>query len=106
MRSPSRPRPDLHTSHRAALPPRDADYNRGRDLPRLLAMWPEDLADISLEGRTALVRRLASVLRRERQRGLAGDWTYDLARHRQLLIAHRAEQAALLAAKWQFATRR
>ncbi len=70
-------------------------YDRTRDLPRLLPLWPEDLADISVDGRRALVGRLASVLRRERQRGAAGDWSYDLARHRQLLTAYRAECDAL-----------
>ena len=71
-----------------------AAYVRRRDLPRLLPIWPEDLADLSLAGRAKLVARLANSLRRERQRGLAGDWCYDLSRHRQLVIAHAAERQA------------
>jgi hypothetical protein len=70
------------------------NYQRARDLPRLFPLWPDELAEESLAGRAALVQRLHTALRRERQRGLCGDWAYDLARHRQLLIAYRAEHAA------------
>jgi hypothetical protein len=35
-------------------------------------------------------------LRVERQRGIAGHWTYDLARHARLLRAYRAETTAYL----------
>jgi hypothetical protein len=35
-------------------------------------------------------------LRIERQRGIAGHWAYDLARHAQLLSAYRAETADYL----------
>ena len=66
-------------------------YVRARDLPRLVPLWPEELSDETGEGRQRLVLRLHSLLRRERQRGLNGDWSYDLARHRQLLVAYRAE---------------
>lgn len=69
-------------------------YVRSRDLPRLLPLWPEESADGGLESQGRLVARLRIMLRRERQRGIAGDWCYDLARHRQLLVAWRAEAAA------------
>jgi hypothetical protein len=46
-----------------------------------------------------LLARLRCALRRERQRGLSGHWTYDLARHAQLLRAYRADVAACLNAK-------
>lgn len=87
----------MRSSNRAAHPfarSHQPAYVRRRDLPRLLPIWPEDLADVSIDGRAKLVARLGNLLRRERQRGLAGDWCYDLSRHRQLVIAHRAEWQA------------
>lgn len=66
-------------------------YNRERDLPVLLAVWPCELDDRSLEGQGRLTALLRSALRRERQRGLRGHWTYDLARHARLLRAYECE---------------
>jgi len=68
-------------------------------LARLLPLWPVELADNSVAGcekRVALLRR---ALRLERQRGLAGNWTYDLSRHAGLLACYRAEVASLEARK-------
>jgi hypothetical protein len=79
------------------------NYSRTRDLPRILPMWPADLLDCTINGRKRLVARLHSALRQERRRGLAGDWCYDLARHRQLLIAYRAERAILILASKSYA---
>ena len=84
----------MRSAHTAIKPPAVKNkntYDRQRDLPRLLPLWPEELADNSLDGRAKLVARLGNLLRRERQRGLVGDWCYDLARHRQLLSAYKAE---------------
>lgn len=78
----------VRTAHRSA-------YDRERDLPRLVALWPADLADTSRGARLRLLAKLRSALRRERQRGLAGHWCYDLARHAGLLAAYREEAAAL-----------
>lgn len=75
--------------------PTPATYDRERDLPRLTSVWPAELADRSHQGRARLVGRLRRALREERQRGLAGHWTYDLARHAQLLAAYRVEIAEL-----------
>ena len=67
-------------------------YDRDRDLPRLIAVWPHELGpDQSIDG-PAILRKLQAALRAERQRGLAGHWTYDLARHSQLVAAYRAER--------------
>ena len=74
-----------------------AAYVRDRDLPRLTPLWPAEIADTSPAGLTQLVARLSQALRRERQRGLARHWSYDLARHRSLVIATREERARLLA---------
>jgi hypothetical protein len=92
----------LHRT-RTAITPASLPYDRARDLPRLMPLWPEDVDDVSLNARVALVGRLAALLRRERQRGLAGAWGYDLARHRQLLLAWRAERAALRLLAWNIA---
>ncbi len=69
----------------------DARYDRGRDLPGLLALWPWEIDDPSAEGRRRLLALLRRALRLERQRGIAGHWTYDLARHARLLAAYRSE---------------
>lgn len=77
-------------------PPR---YDRDWDLPRLLAVWPQEIADLSIEGRALILGRLEQALRAERQRGVAGHWSYDVARHAQLIVARRAEAGALAAAR-------
>jgi hypothetical protein len=59
------------------------------------AALASDIQDTSFEGRSKLVALLERALRAERRRGLAGHWTYDLARHLQLLDACRAEKRAL-----------
>ncbi len=68
-------------------------YDRARDLPLLLPIWPAELADISAAGRERMIALLRRALRAERSRGLAGHWTYDLARHVQLRSALDAEIA-------------
>lgn len=72
-------------------------YERPRDLPRLLPMWPEELRIDDLAAHRRLVARLRRALRAERQRGEAGHWTYDLARHAALLSAYRFELSELAA---------
>lgn len=76
-------------------PPRAAaSYQRARDLPRLLPLWPHEIETTSVAEHGRLLDRMRRALRMERQRGIAGHWTYDLARHAQLLCAYRAETAA------------
>ena len=58
---------------------------------QLLPLWPRELADKTLAGRGKRVALLRKALRAERQRGLAGHWTYDLARHWGLLRWYRIE---------------
>nr|PZN85721.1 MAG: hypothetical protein DIU57_06060 [Pseudomonadota bacterium] len=74
-----------------------ASYDRKRDLPGLLALWPWEIEDTSLEGHRRLVDLLRRALRQERQRGLKGHWTYDVARHARLLSAYKCEFAAFKA---------
>ncbi len=76
---------------------RPSRYDRAWDLPRLLAVWPRDLEDLSIPGRERMLARLKQALRAERQRGVAGHWTYDVSRHAQLIAAFRVEAAELAA---------
>jgi uncharacterized protein YcaQ len=74
---------------------RPATYDRTRDLPRLLPLWPDETTIHTQGAQTALIARLRRALRAERQRGIAGHWTYNLARHADLLRAYRAELAGV-----------
>jgi hypothetical protein len=80
-----------------AFRPAARPYNRAADLRRLLPLWPEELADASIAGRTRLLQMLERALRAERQRGIGGHWTYDLSRHASLWAALQTERAALTA---------
>ena len=70
-------------------------YDRNRDLPRLLALWPEDAARLARSDLADVISRLARAIRAERRQALAGRWTYDLARHAALIRAHSTELEAL-----------
>lgn len=72
-----------------------AEIDRRCALGRLLPLWPHELEDESVPARLRIVAKLRKALRAERRRGLAGHWTYDLARHVELLRLYRAELAAL-----------
>jgi hypothetical protein len=71
-------------------------YRRERDLPALLPLWPHEMQIASPADHARLLARMRRALRVERQRGIAGHWTYDLARHARLLRAYRAETTAYL----------
>jgi hypothetical protein len=73
-----------------------APYRRDRDLPSLLPLWPHEMQIACLADHARLLARMRRALRAERQRGIAGHWTYDLARHSRLLRAYRAETIAYL----------
>lgn len=66
-------------------------YDRRTELPRVLPLWPHELDDESTEGRRLILSKLRRALRAERRRGIAGHWTYDLARHVELLRVYRLE---------------
>jgi len=100
MQSSSNGRPVFKVGSRAGMatwrgpdcrPIAAACYERRRELAKLLPLWPHELSDESPAGRRRLVRELRKALRAERRRGVAGHWTYDLARHAQLLRAYRIE---------------
>ena len=80
-----------------AIRPARPEYDRRTTLCSVLALWPQEIEDDSLAGRLLIVAKLRRALRAERQRGLAGHWTYDLARHAELLRAYKQELRALSA---------
>ncbi len=75
--------------------PSRPEYDRRTAVARVLALWPHEIEDESPAGRERMVAKLRSALRAERQRGLAGHWTYDLARHAELLRVYKQELQAL-----------
>jgi hypothetical protein len=66
-------------------------YDRRTELARVLPLWPHELDDESIGGRCRILAKLRRALRTERRRGIAGHWTYDLARHAELLRVYRIE---------------
>ena len=72
-----------------------AAYTRAQDLPKLLALWPHELDDVSPDGCRRILARLRRALRAERRRALSGHWSYDLNRHLGLLSAYMGELAGL-----------
>lgn len=76
--------------------PNTLGADRG-SLAGLIPLWPTELADTSLAGRERLLAKLECALRGERQRGIGGNWTYDLARHAALARAVKAETEAVRA---------
>ncbi len=59
------------------------------ELAAILPLWPHELADESPRGHRLVLAKLRRALRAERRRGIAGHWTYDLARHVELLRLYR-----------------
>lgn len=49
--------------------PADEDYKRSRDLPRLVALWPREAHDKSIEGTLRIIAKLRQAMRAERRRG-------------------------------------
>jgi hypothetical protein len=78
--------------------------DRRTALARALQVWPHELDDTA-EARLQIVQKLRRTLRAERRRGIAGHWTYDLARHVELLRLYR-EELARLSARERLAVRR
>lgn len=70
---------------------RDSEEARDRDLKRLLPLCAYDVKDKTRESLLQLTAALRKALRQERQRGIAGDWTYSIQRHKALLARYRCE---------------
>lgn len=87
-------------SHSVGSPPSKfeaspAEAARRRELGRLLPLWPDETADLSIQGRRRIVSLLRRALRAERRRGIEGHWAYDLARHAALLRIYKSEERDL-----------
>ena len=76
-------------------------YVRARDLPRLIALWPQELEDQTSEGSLLILSKLRRALRAERRRALAGHWSYELNRHLALMTAYKAELGLMRRAKFR-----
>lgn len=70
-------------------------YQRQRDLPRIVAVWPDQLSDISLKGREAIVSRLTKEAIAIARMGRDMPHHYERSRHIAILGALRAEKAQL-----------
>lgn len=92
MPMPTQPLARLNSSK-----PTAAIDTKPSDLASLLPMWPREIEDMSVRGRERRILLLRKALRSERRLGLAGHWTYDLARHSALLACYRREVVALAA---------
>lgn len=79
----------------AAIAAGIAAYDRSRDLPRLLSVWPHEVGDCSDSARLNLLERLRRALRAQKRRADACHWGYDLNRHLALFCAYKSELGAL-----------
>lgn len=70
-------------------------YDRSRDLPRLLAVWPHEVENCTQCERIDLLEKLRRALRTQKRRADAGHWGYDLNRHLALFCAYKSELIAL-----------
>lgn len=75
--------------------PHNKTYDRVRDLPRLLALWPKDLNDFSAQGYEDIINKIARALCAERRKAKSNQWSYDLNRHIGLKQAYISENALL-----------
>ena len=79
----------------AAIAAGIAAYDRSRDLPCLLSVWPHEVEDCSDSARLDLLEKLRRALRAQKRRADAGHWGYDLNRHLALYCAYKSEHIAL-----------
>lgn len=71
--------------------------SRRDDLSRceLFDASPWEVEDDSIDGRGRLIARLERACRNERQRGIAGHWTYSKPRHEHMYRTLKIERAEL-----------
>ncbi len=99
--SRSEPSPDASAIFGTMVEAGAGCYVRARDLPRLVALWPRELADQTPEGSLLILSKLRRALRAERRRALAGHWSYELNRHLGLMTAYKAELGMMRRAKFR-----
>lgn len=97
----SDPNPDASSIFGTMVEAGAGCYVRARDLPRLIALWPHELADQTSEGSLLILSKLRRALRAERRRALAGHWSYELNRHLGLMTAYKAELGSMRRAKFR-----
>ncbi|WP_246657584.1 DUF6477 family protein [Cohaesibacter sp. CAU 1516] len=71
-------------------------YDRRRDLPGLLHLFPADIDRLDRVSSKAVLQKLTLLVKGERARGRTGHWRYSLARHIGLSQALRAEKLRLM----------
>ena len=72
-----------------------SQYQRQRDLPGLLHLFPGEIQTLDQTGSDSILRKLVLALKAERRRGRAGHWRYSLRRHMALMQAVSAEKLRL-----------
>lgn len=70
-------------------------YERVRDLTKLIAVWPAELTDYSIEGTEHIIECIRKPMLATHRLGVTGHWSYDHSRHIALVAAFRMENARL-----------
>ena len=70
----------------------EQSYERARDLPGLMHLFPAEIARLEQQAPDAVLRALVRATRAERRRGRQGHWRYSLQRHIGLMQALAAER--------------
>ena len=68
------------------------NYDRQKDLPRLIPLWPDQVKDDTLGGIKKIIKKIDIALQSERRKAKTNHWSYNLTKHIGLLIAFKAEQ--------------
>ena len=74
------------------IPINDHMYDRQKDLPRLIPLWPEDLKDDTEIGTKKIIEKIYIALQVERRKAKTSHWSYNLTKHIGLLVALKAEK--------------
>lgn len=77
----------------------DNNYERSKDLAKLLPLWPKELADETMKGTETIIKKIRQAIRLERKNGRLGHWSYNLNRHVALINALKEETKHLLSLK-------
>lgn len=91
------PKPDFKKIYGGLVDAGARSYRRDRDLPRVLHLFPEEMADFTIPG----YRKIIDILERRaagmRNAALRGHWSYEPELHLAVLSALKAERMALAA---------
>jgi hypothetical protein len=95
----AQPNPDASRVFGSMVDAGSGCYLRVRDLPRLIATLAARACGRRSEGSLLSLSKLRRALRAERQRVLAGHWSYELNRHLGLITTYKAELGLMRRAK-------